>query len=292
MLSPRADRAQREIMDQLTKLEESQRATEDGLKNLTKEFKGLQEWLENVLLNQSRSLPAAPNLHRETSGEASKATKPSRFLAGTPTQSPSLQQRHSYPAVQESKAAEVNFYNGAENATIGDVTMGPLVVDHITGAHRLLTWESIKPFVPAQYSENYVMQHEIKKGLLRIYGKGQGPDNGDMIITGPGSPASHSSSSKSDDYTRSPAPSPPDLWGSNLGTPNIVNGKYYNDSPDHPGGLNPDGSLKVDPATLDSLRESYLNYMHIMHPFLDKAHLKRMFDRFNALVNPSDLRSP
>jgi hypothetical protein len=39
---------------------------------------------------------------------------------------------------------------------------------------------------------------------------------------------------------------------------------------------------------------SYLNYIHILHPFLDKAKLNNMFDRFwtQNITDPSPAQSP
>jgi len=170
---------------------------------------------------------------------------------------------------------------------------GSIAIDHTTGAHRLLRWPTIKYLLKHRtISEDYVMETEEKKGLLRLYGRGQGRDMYDGGPGGPASPAASTSSGRSDDAARSPASSPPDIWGTAL-YPSTVPDPMRNQ--DHPGGLNPDGSLKLDQMTMDRLLHSYLNKLHILHPFLNKARLNRMFRRVSDQARLSEAhqtRSP
>lgn len=46
------------------------------------------------------------------------------------------------------------------------------------------------------------------------------------------------------------------------------------------GGLTAYGSLDLDSRTLETLLSSYLNHIHILHPFLDKKRLSTMMDAF------------
>ena len=170
---------------------------------------------------------------------------------------------------------------------------GSVAVDHTTGAHRLLSWPMIKILLKSRmFSEDYVMDTEEKKGLLRLYGRGQGRDTYDGGPGGPASPAASTSSGRSDDTARSPASSPPDVWGSAL-YPSTVQDPMR--AQDHPGGLNADGSLKLDWPTMSRLLDSYLSKLHILHPFLNKSRLYRMFRRVSEQANPSEAhqnRSP
>ena len=189
---------------------------------------------------------------------------------------------------------DLNIHDASESTTIGEITSGSIHVDHSTGAHNLLRWPSIRRLLDGRHiPDHYVMQQEERKGLLRIYGKGQGIDTWDGSLTGgPGSPAS---STSGEDVTRSPGSSPPDLWGTTLGPPNMPDGRFVNNKKDHPGGLNPDGSLKLDKLTMYELEKSYLSNLHILHPFLDKTRLRRMIDRVHLSANSQELnqiRSP
>lgn len=46
------------------------------------------------------------------------------------------------------------------------------------------------------------------------------------------------------------------------------------------GGLKPDGTLDLDATTIDSLWDSYVKHMHIMHPFLDKGRTRKLTTEF------------
>jgi hypothetical protein len=185
---------------------------------------------------------------------------------------------------------------GDEFMDVGsDVPAGSVIVDHNTGVHRLLRWPTISGLLRRKkVDEDFVMRMEESKGMIRLYGKGYGRDAWDGGHTpGPASPATTSSSGRGE----SPGPHSLDNWGSDLGLPNTSEARRPSlfDLPGgHPGGLNRDGSLQIDAETMARLRESYLNHIHVLHPFLDKARLKKMFDRFWSLnvADSSHARSP
>lgn len=50
-------------------------------------------------------------------------------------------------------------------------------VEHTTAAHKLLSWPSIRNLLyPREYDEDYVMKLEEQRGLIRVYGRGEGDD--------------------------------------------------------------------------------------------------------------------
>lgn len=167
---------------------------------------------------------------------------------------------------------------------------------HTTAAHRLLRWPTIQKLLKERVGEDYVMELEEKKGILRIFGRGYGKDTLDDSQTGPSSPATSSLSSRSDDISRSPALTPQVLWGTGgFAPPMMSETKWWNRGSDHPGGLDADGSLKMDPATMIRLLDSYMQNIHILHPFLDKNRLQRMFEKVaqrHHPANPSNRPSP
>ena len=181
-----------------------------------------------------------------------------------------------------------------------EASYGSVVVDHSNGAHRLLRWPTIKHLLRHRpVGEDYVMEMEERKGFLRLYGRGQGRDLYDGAAAGPASPATSTPSAKGDEMSRSPGSTPPDVWGTTLGPPAIPDPRLATDArtvvPDHAGGLNADGSLKLDWPTMDRLRDSYLRTLHILHPFLNRTRLQRMFQRVYSYSLPADqtlIRSP
>lgn len=160
----------------------------------------------------------------------------------------------------------------------------PVTIEHTTAAHRLLRWPSVKALVSkskSSLSEDYVMAFEEQKGVLRVYGRGEGQDSGDGGH--PSSPSASSTSGRSDELheARSPAPSSDALWGSGLSD---IKAKS------EIGGLRADGTLIIDPATLYRLQKSYLDNIHILHPFLNKTTLNTMVDNFSMTYNGDKYR--
>lgn len=165
-------------------------------------------------------------------------------------------------------------------------------VEHTTAAHRLLAWppitklfklDTLRGFKP---DDEYVMRLEEESGVLRLYGRGEGRGKRDKSKTdsrqqSASSPAPTMSSGRSDE---SPDPSSPDgIWGSGFITP--VTSPTMSHAPSEPSF---DFSLNIHPRTLKRLLDSYLNNLHILHPFLDKAGLTRMVKRFSMRYNPDE----
>ena len=149
--------------------------------------------------------------------------------------------------------------------------------DHRTAPHKLiLLWPSVGPLLKdanVNMSDGYVMEAE-DRGVLRLYTRGEGIDEHDG--TQPGGPASPA---RSEESSEGSAATPPDgLWGT--GFPQTPSSDIRRSEPYCAGGLKPDGSLDLDVSTINTLYDSYMKNMHIMHPFLDKQRLRKLFDSF------------
>ncbi|KAI9817330.1 MAG: hypothetical protein M1826_001645, partial [Phylliscum demangeonii] len=154
-------------------------------------------------------------------------------------------------------------------------------LDHTTAAHKLLRWPSIRKLVdPVTQNEHYVMQGEERRGLLRVWGRGEGGDahhGGPLsVVTAPGTLQSEDPWG-APDWSRAhvSAHHRESWWGHG---PPRAGGVLEMRRPatDNWGGLNPDGSLKLDRATLERLLHSYLEHMQIMHPILDPDRIAPM----------------
>ena len=156
--------------------------------------------------------------------------------------------------------------------------------DHRTAPHKLiLLWPSVRPLLQeanVDVNDGYVMEAE-DRGVLRLYGRGEGIEEQDG--TQPGGPASPARSEDS----FSDAPSPPEgIWGCGLPAYAYPTAE----SRSHPytaGGLKPDGTLDLDQSTINSLWESYVKHMHVMHPFLDKARTRKLINKFISRYCPN-----
>ena len=208
-----------------------------------------------------------------------------------------------------SLAKEQSTNNGSPNAnesfsTVGADSTGsdPLTtqtnaiyIEHDTAAQKLFRWRSIKALLRqskelrfSDRTEEYVMDYETNKGVLRIYGKGRQmreQSEGSQTSGSAASPANSSASGPSDEMsaTSSPGASPDTLWGTGF-IPMVSENRPVSDV----GGLNSDNTLKLDPKTMARLLDSYLDNLHILHPFLEQRALTAMVERFKQRYNPQD----
>lgn len=261
----RADRANQAILDNLAAIHEQQALMHERL-----------EQMERLILSKL-SEPSAPGVRN---------SPPPPPTPGSPPRRRASVQNH--PAIGESPSGPLET-NGtdlremekteAHDAPPVAGSDAPLAVEHTTGAHRLLSWPSIRAAfsksTTSSLSGDYVMKYEERRGLMRVYGRGEGHDQGDG---GHPSPAASTASPRSEEGSevRSPPPSE-GLWGS--GFADAATAREV-------GGLGRDGKLVVDGYTLDKLLKLYLENIHILHPFLDKNTLTTMVKRFSMDHNP------
>ncbi|KAF2012228.1 hypothetical protein BU24DRAFT_412742 [Aaosphaeria arxii CBS 175.79] len=165
--------------------------------------------------------------------------------------------------------------------------------DHTTPAHQLLyDWTSMKEFCDgvetitklknAGYKVyDYPMQLERSRGLVRVWGVGEGLDQNDGA-QGPGSPDSHESGD-----SPSPASGGEGLWGPvEPSSPSTMSADSDKSDDRLPGGLDADGRLKLDSETLNRLLNSYHTHIHTLHPFLNPSKLRRMVKEFGNMYSP------
>ncbi len=267
------------------------------------------ERLEQILSNMNSPKPATSSaidtpdiksVPRHSSSLESPQRRPATDQKITPYVSSQQTKTREQRAIESSPSG--SHITTSTDSTGGDVGLlrdsgpgfipeFPIPIEHGTAAHRLLRWASISALVKQsklvrQVREDYVMEHEELKGILRVYGRGEGKDYLDGGQPGAASPATSSTSGRSEETAeaRSPASPPEGLWGTDLDSVNNVEPRITNSI----GGLTPENHLKLDPKTLRLLLQSYLDNIHILHPFLDKGRLTRMVERFSMRYNPSE----
>ncbi|KAL8664683.1 MAG: hypothetical protein Q9202_002818 [Teloschistes flavicans] len=205
---------------------------------------------------------------------------------------------HSATSPNESSITTASTDGAVAGAVVSDDGRQVAIsIEHATAAHRLLTWPSIKHIVhrsklisQISLGPDYVMSMEQDKGVLRLYGRGQGRDpTSDSYgsppgVNAPGENSPSSSTSTRSDDASSTASSPPEgLWGS--GSISATNNEKQGLST--VGGLTSENLLDIHPRTMRRLLNSYLENFHILHPFLERSRLTRMFERFSMRYNPS-----
>ncbi|ETN40142.1 uncharacterized protein HMPREF1541_04418 [Cyphellophora europaea CBS 101466] len=148
---------------------------------------------------------------------------------------------------------------------------------HTTAVHHMFEWPLIQALIPKNQSNTYVMDTELSRGLLRLYGCGEGEDKGDGHEGAPSPANSQSSEGRIiDDETTSS--SPHGVWGNGQLPPPPTSNEQ--NAREHPGGLSPRGGLMLDSEAVDLYFRSYMDNMHILHPFLEPRVLRKMIHDF------------
>jgi len=171
--------------------------------------------------------------------------------------------------------------------------------DHTTPAHLLLSdWPYMSSFcnrIPelqklmdgGNQVTDYPMQLEQDRGLLRVWGVGEGSDSNDGA-QGPSSPESNVDSDMG-----SPGSTKEGIWGyppPNGSSPSTIGGetpRFYG----YLGGLGQDGKPDFRTTVLQELRASYHDHIHCLHPFLNPSKLRKMVTDFGAVYSP-EARTP
>ncbi|KAG2001016.1 hypothetical protein GB937_010596 [Aspergillus fischeri] len=133
-------------------------------------------------------------------------------------------------------------------------------VEHTTATHKLLSWPLIRNLLyPRDYDKDYVMKLEEQRGLIRVYGHGEGDDiSEDCILP---TPLSSSNSSSGSPWTQSAYPS-----------------SFPQKLPDK--GVDEFGTLWADLDTIHHYHHSYLEHIHKLHPFLNQGELDKKIKMF------------
>jgi len=268
------------------------------------DIKGLKECWESLggRFDKIERMLAAIGAGQENVNQGSDIKPTPLKVESPPTRSAGVLPRAAVKDQSASTNGDLNtsFANMSEDSTGSDPLTNQtnaIYIEHDTAAQKLFRWRSIKALLKEckelGYSgrmEDYVMERETNKGVLRIYGRGrQMREVGEGSQSGgsAGSPANSSTSALSDEASTSssPAASPAEiLWGIGF-VPTAVEAR----NGDGQGGLNPDNTLKLDPKTMTRLLKSYLDNIHILHPFLEERGLTRLVEHFKQHHNPVDV---
>ena len=224
----------------------------------------------------------SPNLeYSQMSPSASQAKTPIR--------------QESMFALPQQPATPVESVRGEHSGGTGEPPKekSGLQSDHTTPAHKLFEeWHSmanscrnvnyIEKLIEGGHDvSEYPMLLEQDRGLLRVWGVGEGQDFNDGA-QGPGSP-----DSGGDGDASSPAPGKEGLWGF---PPADTLGTGIDGPTSHPkendGGLGPDGRPDFRSAVLWELYDSYIENIHKLHPFMKASKLRRMVKEFSEQYSP------
>ena len=296
----RADRANQQIIDQLAANKDDIHALKETWGGHLNEIGGRFDKLEQMLAKVLKAGRGTVNSTSDMKSQSFKQESPPIGDAKVGAERNSS----SRSGMKEPNFDEIG--PGDSFGSVGDsVGSDPLTsqtnaiyIEHDTAAQKLFRWRSIKALLRqsrelrfSDRTEEYVMDYETNKGVLRIYGKGRQMreiGEGSQSSGSAHSPANSAASGHNDEASTasSPAASPEGLWGTGF-IPTVTEARLASDV----GGLNPDNTLKLDPKTISRLVKSYLDNVHILHPFLEERSLTRLVDHFKQRYNPHDSNS-
>lgn len=218
-------------------------------------------------------------------------------MSPLPAQSSTPIKRESFQALSAQPATPADSVTTTHTQLPSDVAHPKqrtgLQADHRTPAHRLFVeWQSMEkfcdgvPFIENLRSEGksidqYPMHLEQDRGILRVWGVGEGNDLSGGAY-GAASPGNYNHSD-----SPSPASTKEGLWGcppADYPSPSVINGDFGRR--DHVGGLGPDGKPDFRSSTLWQLLDSYLDNIHNLHPFLNPAKLRKKMTKFELDYSP------
>jgi len=164
-------------------------------------------------------------------------------------------------------------------------------INHTTGAARLLLLGPIAEMCKDSLgsskikNEKYPIQQETRRGMLRLFGRGEGGDFPPGYDKDPST--DHGDNTPGDAESNASTPPAGEEWGQLGGltppgnpTPEITRG-----------GISPEGMPDLSRATCYELARAYLDNINIMHPILNPNHLTSMVEIFLKHI-PEDQAKP
>lgn len=295
----------------MMQLQDSMNSMSDTLSNFLGEFSAWRQDVEARLPPRSTNLDSREGVISAPPRDMSASRLPTPMQARTqparvnsmklespinvPVSTPIKQEAVLPMSQQPATPAESVRTDTSHSFSVGVAEKAGLQSDHSTPAHNLLKeWPVLREWVKdvdylAKLRDNgrdvneYPMQLEQARGILRPWGFGEGLDMNDGA-QGPGSPES-----SNDSEAPSPAPAREGLWGHvpvDKASPSSMNGSTSREHFDHPGGLGPDGRPDFRSAVMDQLLASYHQNMRNLHPFLNHGKLQKMFREFKEQNSP------
>ncbi|KAH8425600.1 putative C6 finger domain protein [Aspergillus melleus] len=213
-----------------------------------------------VKMNKESQKPTVQHLLKQDSSMTQQESAPKEESVPVP-----VGQELTSSETTEAGTVTVTTQETLEPGEDGELS---IPVEHTTAAHKLLMWPSIKELLlPREYDEDYVMRLEEKRGLIRVYGRGEGDDTSDDV--GPFPPPTRPDYSPEEHHTQTAPTSGP--WGVGATPPPTR-------LPDN--GLDESGFLTTDPETLRRYHRSYMDHIHRLHPFLNQSELDAKIGQF------------
>ncbi|KAI9836789.1 MAG: hypothetical protein M1819_000954 [Sarea resinae] len=266
------DRSQAEIMTSLQKMNDSFSEQYKGLAQAVDSMKAELRRVERSLQAFTKSLPNSSGQVAEDAQENTSDTQETPRSSSSQNTGIRLEDYTHPMSRDQSVATENSSYD--QNAH--EILELSIPIEHTTAAQKLLSWDSIRKLtLSVRINEAYVMDLEKSRGLIRLYGRGEGGVN--QGASHAGSPRLSTPAYFEHEHLLPVASDlpPADLWGGMIqdASENALR--------------NQEGPLRLDTKTAYRFADSYFRHIHILHPFLQRGMTRKLLDSFLARYGPS-----
>ena len=277
-----------QLMDKLSAMADSQLRMEEHIRQESRDVRRRLESLEHALkIQQPESLNHSTDARSPTvdmdveiARNPSAYQGPSSAVSSKPV--PRVETESDTPSTFLAGTGSTATLHQIQSTNAEDEFFVP--TKHTTGAHNMLKWPILQQLInlddilpkDVNPKEQYPQQLEIRRGLLKLYGRGEGPRHGDRGGDIPGTP---NVSEIGDDTASISSASTDSTWGIAFHGPFSVDSTSLKTESDM-GGLNPDGTLKLDRATVSELYHSFLDNVWCIHPCIPKEPMQRLIKSF------------
>lgn len=187
----------------------------------------------------------------------------------------------------------------SDNEVVHRVPLGQpaIPVGHTTGAANILQWPAIADMVGEKMKEGRMrgidpFRRETRRGVLRLYGRGDGVENSgfDSVADFGLEPPRSSSDSHSETTARSP---PMDNFYGQVGGASPVSETYlYRGEHQAKGAVDSSGLPDLDEATVRRLSAVYMAELNVMHPIITQKELDHLIALFLRQIRETERGRP
>lgn len=275
----RQEKATQLLLDRMQQLEDRLEERMTQLQSIqVEQGSQLSRMATEPKVKETRVMPAKETVRPASQKQAVDPMKPE--IPDVLREQETKEQSTSYVVSQKIDAAEA-VDEGLKDDDDGELS---IPVEHTTAAHKLLMWPTIRALIfPRQYDEDYVMKLEENRGLIRVYGRGEGDDTSedrDAHLVPNQNPSASATPTWDEPYPHGTSPSGGHWAGG--GTTPAASSSF---KPLHHG-VEESGVFTTDAETVRRLHQSYMDHLHKLHPFLDQNDLEKKLEWFIRVYCP------
>ncbi|KAI9702649.1 MAG: hypothetical protein M1820_006155 [Bogoriella megaspora] len=303
---PKQDRTMMQVIEKLDLMAAKQETTNARLNDMQRQINLLRRGSSQIDVNEASSGSATAivpptSMHRSISREDTSSVE----LAHRPTK---MEYDSGSPPIFNRVRSDIPSGTEGTGGLSGPRKLKPptdelsIPVNHNTPAHNILRWKVLERLIDVDKilhslgydveKKTYPQELEIKRGLLKLYGRSEGPQFGDYPDLE--SSDSPENASEADDASSNASAAAESPWGTGLSSPSNVELPM---KPDQDlGGRNPDGTLRLDDHLIEMYYQSFVENIWVHHPCLTRRAMSTLIRKFkraySPVTGPTQINSP